>query len=59
MYRFDDKTRRQLLEDALVADLLNPAGTEARDATGPVSAESPPVAPGVAPGANGRPKRSA
>jgi hypothetical protein len=59
MYRFDDKTRRQLLEDALVADLLDPASSEARGATGPVSAESTPVAPVAAPGATGRPKRSA
>ena len=32
MYRFDDKTRRRLLEDALVADLL--AGKSGKDSKG-------------------------
>jgi hypothetical protein len=55
MYRFDDKRRRQLLEDALVADLLDArAGSNGRAST-----ERPPVVPAAAPvGAGGAPKRS-
>jgi hypothetical protein len=50
MYRFDDKWRKRLLEDALVADLLDgsgsasagtPAGSRAEDAPLSTSTEVP------------------
>jgi hypothetical protein len=56
MYRFDDKRRRQLLEDALVADLLDVHA----NSTGRPSPGSTPVAPSSAPVAEASgPKRSA
>lgn len=46
MYRFDDKWRKRLLEDALVAELLE-GGVEGVSARGRASAgESPASAPG-------------
>jgi hypothetical protein len=55
MYRFDDKRRRQLLEDALVADLLDTHPRAAPSAP-PESTPAPAAAPV---GAGTGPKRGA
>ena len=54
MYRFDDKRRRQLLEDALVADLLDAPsgdarGTRERPSAGSVPATAPVPSAGTGP----------
>jgi hypothetical protein len=41
MYRFDDKRRRRLLEDALVADLLDGTSVEQSAPHGGTTASTP------------------
>ena len=41
MYRFNDKQRRQLLEDALVAELLEAGLNEERDTSRSVESAAP------------------
>ena len=43
MYRFDDKRRRRLLEDALVADLLEGTSVEQSPPHGGTTAASTPA----------------
>lgn len=58
MYRFDDKWRKRLLEDALVAELLEGTGEGLSVRTGASALESPAPAPAATTEARGRVAKS-